>query len=165
MRFSVGTTRPKPAGSMDTPEETLSREKIPEETVDETNTILPDPKAIVPDALQEGNALFLGPVMDGFFQPNQDKLHTPPRWEQGNYSITADAWPPPSLVPNLMDLTSYNGYVLLVIASAWDSEVISQARILGVMDAMAGDILSKFTYQHLQEKEEEIAAYTSGLSN
>jgi len=33
------------------------------------------------------------------------------------------------------------------------------------MDATAGDILSKFIYQHLQEKEEEIAAYTSGLSN
>lgn len=147
------------------PEEALPEEKIPEEISDQEDIILPDPKAIVPDALQEGNALFLGPVVDGFFQPNQDKLHSPPRWEQGNYSITAGAWPPPSLVPNLMDLTSYNGYVLLVIASDWDSEVISQARILGVMDAMAGDILSKFIYQHLQEKEEEVAAYTSGLSN
>lgn len=150
---------------MENPEKTIPGKTILEETADEANTVLPNPKAIVPDALQEGNALFLGPVMDGFFQPYQDKLYTPPRWEQGNYSITAGAWPAPGLIPNLMDLTSYNGYVLLVIAAAWDSEVISQARILGVMDASAGDILSKFIYQHLQEKEEEIAAYTSGLSN
>ncbi|WP_347158588.1 hypothetical protein [Pontibacter chitinilyticus] len=138
-----------------------------EETVEEQNILLPDPMVVVPDALQEGNALFLGPVADGFFQPTQDRLHTPPRWELGNYSLTAGIWPPVTgtPLPSFMDLTSYNGYMLLVIASAWDKEVISQARIIGVLSTMAGDVMSKFGYQHLQEKEEEIAAYTSGLSN
>ena len=133
-----------------------------EETLEES-TLLPNPLAVVPSALRDVNALFIGPVADGFFQPVQDKLETPPRWEQGNYSLTAGKWPSKTL--NLMDLTSYNGYVLLVIAAAWDAEVISQARIVGVMDTMAGDVLSKFAYRTLQEKEEEIAAYTSGLSN
>ena len=102
-------------------------------------------------------------MADGFFQPAQDKLEKPPRWEQGNYSLTATKWT--SRTPSLMDLTSYNGNVLLVIAAAWDAEVISQARIVGVMNTMAGDVLSKFAYRTLQEKEEEIAGYTSGLSN
>ena len=133
-----------------------------EETLEE-NTLLPNPLAMVPAALRDVNALFIGPVADGFFQPAQDKLETPPRWEQGNYSLTAAKWP--SKTPSLMDLTSYNGYVLLVIAAAWDAEVISQARIVGVMNTMAGDVLSKFAYRTLQEKEEEIAGYTSGLSN
>lgn len=137
-----------------------------EETIDETNTVLPHPEAMVPEGLREVNALFIGPVIEGYFQPVQDKLQTPPRWEQGSYSITAGKWPAPGQPASLMmDLTSYNGYVLLVIASAWDKEVISQARIIGITDTAAGDMLSKFAYQHLQEKEEEIAAYTSGLSN
>jgi len=133
-----------------------------EETL-ESNTILPNPMAMVPSALREVNALFVGPVADGFFQPTPDKLETPPRWEQGNYSLTAGKWPNP--VPNLMDLTPYNGYMIMVLAGAWDKEVISQARVIGVMTPMAGDVLSKFAYLTLQEKEEEIAGYTSGLSN
>ncbi len=150
---------------MQTPEKDIHQKIVPENLPDEDSAILTNPEELVPDALQEGNALFLGSVEDGFFQAHQDKLQTPPRWPQGNYSLTAGSWPPPSLVPELMDLSAYNGYVLLVVASAWDSEVISQARILGVMDASAGDMLSKFGYLHLQEKEEEIAAYTAGFSN
>lgn len=133
-----------------------------EETLQD-HTLMPNPMAMVPSALREVNALFIGPVADGFFQATQDKLENPPRWEQGNYSLAAGKWP--SKIPNLMDLTSYNGYVLLVIAAAWDEEVISQARIVGVMTTMAGDVLSKFAYKTLQEKEEEIAGYTSGISN
>ncbi|GAA4436761.1 hypothetical protein GCM10023188_30200 [Pontibacter saemangeumensis] len=129
----------------------------------EDNVLMPNPLSMVPSALREVNALFIGPVADGFFQPTQDKLENPPRWEQGNYSLTAGKWP--SQLPNLMDLTPYNGYALMVIAAAWDKEVISQARIVGVMSKMAGDVLSKFAYLTLQEKEEEIAGYTSGLSN
>lgn len=141
-------------------EDTL--EESAEETLKET-TLMPDPMAMVPLSLQEVNALFIGPVSDGFFQPAQDKLENPPRWEQGNYSLAAGKWP--SKIPNLMDLTSYNGYALVVIAAAWDTDVISQARIIGVMNLMAGDVLTKFAYLTLQEKEEEIAGYTSGLSN
>lgn len=145
---------------MENAEETLEDSK--EETVKE-NTLMPDPMAMVPISLREVNALFIGPVSNGFFQPTQDKLENPPRWEQGNYSLTAGKWP--SKIPNLMDLTPYNGYALVVIAAAWDTEVISQARIIGVMNLMAGDVLTKFAYLTLQEKEEEIAGYTSGLSN
>ncbi|MCJ8167437.1 hypothetical protein MKJ04_21530 [Pontibacter sp. E15-1] len=136
-----------------------------EKTADkiENPTLLPHPIAVVPNALREESALFIGPVSDGFFQASQDKLESPPRWEQGNYSLTAGKWPSP--IPNLIDLTPYNGYVLVVIAADWDKEVISQARIVGVMTAMAGDVLTKFAYSTLQEKEEEIDAYTSGISN
>ncbi|QCR21101.1 hypothetical protein [Pontibacter sp. SGAir0037] len=121
--------------------------------------------ALLPKGLKKKNVLFMGPVVDGFFQPEKDKLHDPPRWEPGNYSLAAGKWPPPSLVPNFIDLTSYNGYVLMVMASEWDKEVISEARIFGVLDAGSGDVVGKFVYKNLQEKEEEIAAYISGISN
>ncbi|ARS34575.1 hypothetical protein [Pontibacter actiniarum] len=137
----------------------------PEEMMDEAGTTLPNPKAVIPNALQDVNVLFMGPVVDGYFQPVPDKVNTPPRWEQGSYSITADKWPPPSLSPNLMDLTPYNGYAIMVMASAWDKEVISQARIFGVLSTMANDVIANFAYDCLQEKEEEIAAYISGISN
>lgn len=137
----------------------------PEEAIDESGAVLPNPKAVVPKALQEVNVLFMGPVVDGYFQPVPDSLNTPPRWQQGNYSITAGKWPAPGLTPNLMDLTPYNGHGILVMASAWDKEVISQARIFGVVSTMACDVISKFVYEKLQEKEEEIAAYISGISN
>ncbi|PRY10166.1 hypothetical protein CLV24_11583 [Pontibacter ummariensis] len=137
----------------------------PTETVEETGAVLPNPQAVVPNALQEVNVVFMGPVVDGYFQPVPDKLNTPPRWEQGSYSITAGKWPTPGLSPNLMDLTRYNGYSILVMASAWDKEVISQARIFGVLTNMASDVIAKFAYASLQEKEEEIAAYISGISN
>ncbi len=133
-----------------------------DETI-ETPTILPNPAAVLPNALREGCALFIGPVTDGYFQAAQDKHQHPPRWEQGNYSLTAGKWPNP--IPNLIDLTPYNGYVILVLAADWDKEVISQARVLGVMTTMAGDVLTKFAYATMQEKEEEIDAYTSGISN
>ncbi|MFD2512276.1 hypothetical protein ACFSRY_00240 [Pontibacter locisalis] len=137
----------------------------PEEVIDEAGAVLPNPKAVVPKALQDVNVVFMGPVVDGFFQPVPDSLNTPPRWEQGSYSITAGKWPSPGLTPNLMDLTAYNGYSIMVMASAWDKEVISQARIFGVLSTMACDVIAKFAYQKLQEKEEEIAAYISGISN
>ncbi|MCX2740926.1 hypothetical protein [Pontibacter anaerobius] len=137
----------------------------PEEVLDESGTVLPNPKALVPKALQEVNVLFIGPVEDGYFQPVQDMLHTPPRWEKGNYSITAGKWPAPGSTANLMDLSQYNGYAIMVMASAWDKEVISQARIFGVLNTMASDVIAKFAYEHQQGKEDEIAAYISGISN
>lgn len=136
------------------------------ESAEETakrDVTLPNPVAIALKALGDVNALFVGPVTDGYFQAAQDKLEHPPRWEQGNYSITNGKWPSPT--PNLIDLSPYNGYVLVVIAAAWNEEVISEARIVGVMTAMAGDVITKFAYKGMQEKEDEIAAYTSGLSN
>ena len=137
----------------------------PEEALDETGAVLPNPKAVVPNALQEVNVVFMGPVVDGYFQPVPDNANTPPRWEQGSYSITAGKWPSTGLHTGLIDLTPYNGQGILVMASAWDKEVISQARIFGVLSSMACDVISKFAYEKLQEKEEEIAAYISGISN
>lgn len=142
-----------------------------EETIDESSDKLEEAipleetATILTEGIRQNNVLFMGPVLDGYFQPASDKLHEPPRWETGNYSITAGKWPSPSLVPNLTDLTLYNGYVIMVMASEWDKEVISHAKIFGVMDNASGDVITKFVYQHLQEKEEEIAAYISGISN
>lgn len=141
----------------------MHTEETEREEVVKEPTALPDPVAVALKALGKVNALFIGPVADGYFQASQDKLENPPRWEQGNYSLTSGKWPAPT--PNLMDLSSYNGFVIVVIASAWNEEVISQARIVGVMTTMAGDVLTKFAYRELQEKEDEIASYTSGLSN
>jgi hypothetical protein len=138
----------------------------PEETVEGSGTVLPSPETLVPEALLKANILFLGPVMEGYFQPVPDKLHTPPRWEQGSYSLTAGKWPSPGLTTaDLIDLTPYNGSGILVMASAWTTEVISQARIIGVLSSMACDVVAKFAYETLQAKEEEIAAYVSGISN
>ncbi|WP_018478771.1 hypothetical protein [Pontibacter roseus] len=137
----------------------------PEETLEESGKVLPDPKVLVPDALQEVNAVFMGPVEDGYFQPIPDKANTPPRWEQGSYSLAAGKWPSPGSTADLMDLSSYNGYTIMVVASAWNKEVISQARIFGVLSPMAGDVVAKYGYSALQAKEEEIANYISGISN
>ncbi|GAB3812174.1 hypothetical protein [Pontibacter rugosus] len=137
----------------------------PAETVDESGAVLPNPKALVPNSLQEVNVIFMGPVVDGYFQPVPDKANTPPRWEQGSYSLTAGKWPSPGLTSDLMDLTPYNGYSILVMASAWNKEVISQARVFGVLTTMACDVISNFAYENLQDKEDEIAAYISGISN
>ncbi|MDX5422083.1 MAG: hypothetical protein LPK07_09060 [Hymenobacteraceae bacterium] len=134
-------------------------------TAEKSATVLPTPQEAVLKALQEVNVLFMGPVMEGYFQPVPDKLQDPPRWEKGNYSITAGKWPSTNHHADLMDLTPYNGYSIMVMASAWDKEVISQARIFGVLNNMACDVISKFAYEYLQKKEEEIAAYISGINN
>ncbi len=146
---------------MEHPEDTLdaSSEKLEESIPLEETAVL------LTEGLRPNNVLFMGPVLDGYFQPASDKLHNPPRWETGNYSITAGKWPTPSLVPNLTDLTPYNGYVIMVMATEWDKEVISHAKIFGIMDNASGDVVTKFAYQHMQEKEEEIAGYITGLSN
>jgi hypothetical protein len=136
-----------------------------EEMIEESGAVLPNPKAVVPKALQDVNVIFMGPVEDGYFKPVADKLNNPPRWEKGSYSIAAGKWPSPGLTADLMDLIPYNGYAIMVIASAWNEEVISQARVFGVLNTMASDVIAKFAYEHLQEKEEEITAYISGTSN
>ncbi len=136
-----------------------------EEVIDESSNVLPHPKSLVPKALQEINVLFLGHVEDGYFHPVPDKLNNPPRWEQGSYSITSGKWPAPDLVPNFIDLSEYNGDAIMVMASAWDKEVISQARIFGKLSQMACDVIATFAYDKLQASEEEIAAFISGISN
>lgn len=137
-----------------------------EETVEESSgAVLPNPEAIVPNALREVNVFFMGPVVGGYFQPVPDKLHTPPRWKPGNYSLTAGTWPSPNLSADLMDLSTYNGYGIMVMASEWNEEVISRARIIGIMSTMATDVVTKFASEVLQEKESEIATYVSGHSN
>ncbi len=135
------------------------------EVTEESGKVMPNPQALLPNALQEVNVVFMGPVVDGYFQPVPDKLNNPPRWEQGSYSIASGKWPSPNLNADLMDLTPYNGYAILVVASAWNKEVISKARVFGVLTTMASDVVAKFAYENLQEKEDEIAAYISGISN
>lgn len=137
----------------------------PEEVLDDADAILPSPKTVLPKALNKVNVLFMGPVENGYFKPVPDKAHTPPRWEQGSYSLAAGKWPSPNLTADLMDLTPYNGYSIMVIASEWNKEVISQARIFGVLNNPARDVINKFAYEQLQEKEDEIATYISGISN
>jgi hypothetical protein len=136
-----------------------------EDIAEEHGALLPDPKAIVPNALQKVNVVFIGPVINGYFQPAPDNLQIPPRWEQGSYSLTAGKWPSEGIIPDMIDLTPYNGYSILVMASVWDKEVISQARIFGVLTNMASDVITKFAYDKLQEKEEEVASYISGINN
>ncbi|PVY39733.1 hypothetical protein [Pontibacter virosus] len=136
-----------------------------EETLEETGTVLPDPKTLVPTTLNKANVLFIGPVEDGYFKPAPDHKESPPRWEPGQYSLAAGKWPSPNLTADLLDLTPYNGQAILVIASDWNQEVISEARIFGVLDKVACDVLQKFAYGHMQDKEEEIASYISGISN
>lgn len=135
------------------------------EVIDESDAVLPNPKSLVPNALQEVNVLFLGHVEDGYFHAIPDKLNTPPRWDQGNYSITSGKWPSPDLTSNFIDLSEYNGEAIMVMASAWDTEVISQARIFGKLNQMACDVIATFAYEKLQANEEEIAAFISGISN
>jgi len=137
----------------------------PKETLSEANTVKPDPQPVLPSALQEVNVLFMGPVENGYFKPYPDKLNTPPRWKQGSYSLAAGKWTAASTTADLMDLSPYNGYSIMVMACAWNMEVISQARIFGVLNTQACDVLYKYAYESLQEKEEEIAAYISGISN
>lgn len=136
-----------------------------DEVLDESGTVLPNPQALVPPVLQNMNVLFMGPVENGFFKPVPDKSNTPPRWNPGSYSLTAGKWPSPNLKADLMDLTSYNGYSIMVIASDWNEEVISQARIFGVLNNTAQDVVNKFAFEKLQEKEDEIATYISGIGN
>lgn len=136
-----------------------------EEKLEEAGTVMPDPKTLVPSTLIKANVLFMGPVVNGYFLPVPDKKQTPPRWEPGSYSITAGKWPSPNLTADLLDLTPYNGNSIMVIASDWNKEVISQARIFGVLNNVACDVIQKFTFEHLQEKEEEIAVYISGIGN
>lgn len=138
-----------------------------EETVEDkaSGAVLPNPEAIVPNALREKNVLFMGPVAGGYFQPVPDKLTDPPRWKPGNYSLTAGIWPSPNLKADLMDLSTYNGYGIMVMASEWNEEVISRARIIGILSSMASDVVAKFAFEALQEKESEIATYVSGHSN
>lgn len=145
----------------DSPEEIID----PKKTIKEEDTVKPNPQPVVPRALGKVNVLFMGPVENGYFKPVPDKANTPPRWEQGNYSLAAGKWPSPNLNADLMDLTPYNGYSIMVIASAWNQEVISQARVFGVLNSTAQDVLTKFAYETLQAKEDEIAAYISGISN
>lgn len=133
--------------------------------LEEAGTVLPNPKSLVPESLNEVNVLFMGPVENGYFKPVPDKRNTPPRWEAGSYSLAAGKWPSPSLTAALMDLSTYNGYSIMVIASEWNEEVISQARIFGVLNNTACDVVNKFAYEHLQEKEDDISAYVSGISN
>lgn len=137
----------------------------PEEALDESDAVLPNPKSIVPKALNKVNVLFMGPVENGYFKPVPDKINTPPRWERGTYSLTTGKWPSPGSTADLMDLTYYNGYSIMVMASEWNEEVISQARIFGVLNNSARDVINKFAYQYLQEKEDEIATYISGIDN
>ncbi|MCC9134831.1 hypothetical protein ACFSKU_20010 [Pontibacter silvestris] len=136
-----------------------------EEVEESSEGTLEQPAVVLPQGLRAANVLFMGPVVDGFFQPVPDKLFTPPRWEQGNYRVTAGKWPTASTVPVFTDLTHYNGYYLLIMASGWEDKVISQARIIGVQDSSSGDVISKFAYATMQEKEEEIAVYISGIGN
>lgn len=136
-----------------------------EEVLDENDAVLPNPQAILPGALKEVNVLFMGPVENGYFKPVSDKVNTPPRWEKGNYRLAAGKWPSPNLTADLMDLTPYNGYYIMVMASEWNEEVISQARIFGILNTSAGDVINKYAYEHLQEKEDEIATYISGIGN
>jgi hypothetical protein len=136
-----------------------------EEKLEETGTVMPDPQALVPSTLNKANVLFMGPVVNGYFLPVPDKKETPPRWEPGSYSLAAGKWPSPNLTADLMDLTPYNGNALMVIASDWNQEVISQARIFGVLNNVACDVIQKFAFEQLQEKEEEIAVYISGIGN
>jgi hypothetical protein len=138
---------------------------INEEVLDESSNVLPNPKSLVPKALQEVNVLFLGHVNDGYFQPIPDKMNTPARWEQGNYSITSGKWPAPTLSSSFIDLSEYNGEAIMVMASAWDNEVISQARIFGKLNQMACDVIATFAFEKLQASEDEIAAFISGISN
>ena len=137
----------------------------PEEVLEDGDAVLPNPKAVVPKALNKVNVLFMGPVENGYFKPVPDKVNTPPRWEQGTYSLAAGKWPSPGSTADLMDLSYYNGYSIMVMASEWNEEVISQARIFGVLNNSARDVINKFAYQHLQEKEDEIATYISGIDN
>lgn len=137
----------------------------PEEKLEETGTVLPAPETLVPNTLSKPNALFLGAVENGYFNPVPDLKQHPPRWKPGSYSITAGKWPSPNLTADLLDLSPYEGNSIMVIASAWNEEVISEARIFGVLDKVACDVLQKFAYGHMQEKEEEIASYISGINN
>lgn len=132
---------------------------------DPADIVLPEAKPIIARVLNKVNVLFMGPVEDGYFKPVPDKLNTPPRWESGTYSLAEGKWTASSTTAHLMDLSPYNGYSILVIASEWNKEVISDARLFGVLDTVAGDVIHKFGYQHLQEKEEEIARYISGIGN
>ena len=137
----------------------------PEETLEEAGTVLPDPKTLVPNTLSKPNVLFIGAVENGYFNPMPDLKQDPPRWEPGLYSIAAGKWPSPNTTADLMDLTPYNGNSIMVVASEWNQEVISEARIFGVLDKVACDVIQKFAYEHMQEKEAEIASYISGISN
>ncbi|GAB3202484.1 hypothetical protein ABID22_004136 [Pontibacter aydingkolensis] len=137
----------------------------PEEVLEEGSNVLPNPQAMVPNALKKVNVLFIGPVENGYFKPVPDKANTPPRWEQGSYSLAANQGPSTGTTADLMDLSHYNGYSIMVMASEWNKEVISKARIFGVLDNTARDVINKFAYVHLQEKEEEIATYISGIGN
>jgi hypothetical protein len=135
------------------------------EVTEESSEVLPNPKSLVPKALQKINVLFIGHVEEGYFHPAPDKLNNPPRWEQGAYNITTGKWPSPELTSNFIDLSEYNGDAIMVMASAWDTEVISQARIFGKLSQMACDVIVTFAYDKLQASEEEIAAFISGISN
>lgn len=136
-----------------------------EEKLEEAGTVLPHPQTLVPTTLNKANVLFIGPVENGYFKPLPDLKQSPPRWEPGTYSLAAGKWPSPNLIADLLDLAPYNGQAIMVIASDWNQEVISEARIFGVLDKVACDVLQKFAYGHMQEKEEEIASYISGISN
>jgi hypothetical protein len=136
-----------------------------DEVLEEAGTVLPNPKTLVPSTLNKANVLFMGAVENGYFNPVPDLKHSPPRWEPGSYSIAEGKWPSPSLTADLLDLTPYNGRAILVIASDWNQEVISEARIFGVLDKVACDVLQKFSYEHMQDREEEIAVYISGIGN
>lgn len=136
-----------------------------EETLEGAETVLPAPETLVPTTLNKANVLFIGPVENGYFKPAPDHKEQPPRWEPGLYSLAAGKWPSPNTTADLLDLTPYNGQAILVIASDWNKEVISEARIFGVLDKVACDVLQKFAYGHMQEKETEIASYISGISN
>jgi hypothetical protein len=136
-----------------------------EETLEEAGTVMPHPKTLVPTTLNKANVLFMGAVENGYFNPGPDLKNSPPRWEPGTYSIAAGKWPSPNLTADLLDLTPYNGQSIMVIASDWNQEVISEARIFGVLDKVACDVIQKFAYEHMQEREQEIASYISGISN
>lgn len=136
-----------------------------DETLEEAGTTLPHPKTLVPNTLKRANVLFVGTVENGYFKPAPDLRHSPPRWEPGLYRIAAGKWPSPNLTADLLDLAPYNGKAIMVIASDWNEEVISEARLFGVLDKVACDVIQKFAYEHMQEKEEEIASYISGISN
>ncbi len=133
--------------------------------LEETGTVLPAPKTLVPSTLNKVNVLFMGPVKQGYFLPVPDLKQSPPRWEPGSYRITTGKWPSPNRIADLLDLSPYEGQSILVIASDWDKEVISQARVFGVLSNVACDVIQKFAYEHLQGKEEEIARYISGIGN
>jgi hypothetical protein len=136
-----------------------------DEVLEEAGTVMPNPKTLVPSTLNKANVLFMGAVENGYFNPVPDLKHSPPRWEPGSYSIAEGKWPSPNLTADLLDLTPYNGKSILVIASDWNQEVISEARIFGVLDKVACDVIQKFAYEHMQDREEEIAVYISGIGN